>query len=189
VVGHDWGGIVAWWVAIRHPQRIERLAVLNAPHPIVFRRYLRSSPRQLLKSWYAFAFQLPWLPEAMLRRRNWRPLIDALHRTSRPGTFTEADLKRYRSAWSEPEAITAMIHWYRAAVRNPPRRPPDARIHVPTLLIWGAKDAALDRGLAAPSIAQCDHGRLELFEDATHWVQHEEPGGVNRLLLDFLRAD
>jgi pimeloyl-ACP methyl ester carboxylesterase len=189
VVGHDWGGIVAWWLAIRRPALIERLALLNAPHPIVFRRYLRSSPRQLVKSWYAFYFQLPWLPEAMFRRRNWRPLIDALRGTSRTGTFTAADLETYRGAWSEPGAITAMIHWYRAALRNPPRPPPDARIHVPTLLIWGAKDTALDRGLARPSIEQCDHGRLELFEEATHWVQHEEPASVNRWLLEFLRAE
>jgi pimeloyl-ACP methyl ester carboxylesterase len=189
VVGHDWGGIVAWWLAIRRPALIERLALLNAPHPIVFRRYLRSSPRQLLKSWYAFYFQLPWLPEAMLRRRNCRPLIEVLCGTSRPGTFTAADLEHYRGAWSEPGAITAMIHWYRAALRNPPRPPAAARIHVPTLLIWGAKDTALDRGLARPSIEQCDHGRLELLEEATHWVQHEEPESVNRWLLEFLRAE
>jgi pimeloyl-ACP methyl ester carboxylesterase len=189
VVGHDWGGIVAWYLAIRRPELLERLAVLNAPHPIVFRRYLRSSPGQLLKSWYAFSFQLPWLPEAMLRRRNWRPLMEALRGTSRPGTFTDADLESYRGAWSAPRAITAMINWYRAALWNPPRPPPDTRIHVPTLLIWGAKDVALDRGLARPSIEQCDHGRLDLFEDATHWVQHEEPERVNRLLLDFLRAE
>jgi pimeloyl-ACP methyl ester carboxylesterase len=189
VVGHDWGGVVAWWLAIRRPAPLERLAVLNAPHPIVFRRYLRSSPRQLLKSWYAFSFQLPWLPEAMLRRRNWRPLMEAVRRTSRPATFTEADLESYRGTWSEPGAITAMINWYRAALWNPPRPPPDARIHVPTLLIWGAKDVALDRGLAMPSIQQCDHGKLELFEEASHWVQHEEPGRVTRLLLDFLRTE
>ena len=83
----------------------------------------------------------------------------------------------------------AMIHWYRAALRNSPVPPSDTRIHVPTLLIWGAKDTALDRGLAKPSIDQCDHGRLELIEEATHWVQHEEPGRVNRLLLEFIRAE
>jgi pimeloyl-ACP methyl ester carboxylesterase len=189
VVGHDWGGIVAWWLAIRRPELLARLTVLNAPHPIVFRRYLRSSPRQLRKSWYAFSFQLPLLPEAMLRRQNWRPLTEALRATSRAGTFTEADLESYRGAWSARGAITAMIHWYRAALWNPPRPPSDARIHVPTLLIWGAKDVFLDRGLARLSIAPCNNGRLELFEDATHWLQHEEPARVNRLLLEFLRAE
>jgi pimeloyl-ACP methyl ester carboxylesterase len=186
VVGHDWGGVVAWWIAVRHPGRVERLAVLNAPHPVVFRRHLRSSPRQLLKSWYTFYFQLPWLPEAVFRLGNGRRLSAALRRTSRPGTFTEADLDRYRAAWSAPGAITGMIHWYRAAMRHRPARPADPRIHAPTLLIWGAKDRFLDLGLARPSLEQCDRGRLEIIEAATHWVQHEEPERVNRLLLDFL---
>jgi pimeloyl-ACP methyl ester carboxylesterase len=186
VVGHDWGGIAAWWVALGHPGRVERLAVLNAPHPLVFRRHLRSSPRQLLKSWYTFYFQLPWLPEAVFRLWNWRRLADALRRTSRPGTFTEADLDRYQAAWSAPGAITAMINWYRAALRDRHAPPADPRVRVPTLLIWGAQDRFLDQALATPSLGQCDHGRLEPIEGATHWVQHEEPGRVNRLLLDFL---
>jgi pimeloyl-ACP methyl ester carboxylesterase len=189
VVGHDWGGIVAWWIAIRHPEQVERLAVLNAPHPIAFRRYLPSSPRQLLKSWYTFYFQIPWLPEAMFRRGNWRGLTEALRESSRPETFTDADLERYRSAWSEPGAMTAMIHWYRAAMRNQPAPPPDTRVHVPTMMIWGTKDRFLDRGLAQPSLDQCDRGRLEMFEEATHWVQHEVPERVNRFLLDFLCAE
>jgi pimeloyl-ACP methyl ester carboxylesterase len=187
LVGHDWGGIVAWWVAVRRPELVGRLAVLNAPHPIAFRRYIRSSPRQLLKSWYAFCFQIPRLPEAMARRGHWEPLAEALRRTSRPGTFTEAELDRYRSAWSEPGAIGAMINWYRAAMRHPPASPPDTRVHIPTLLIWGAQDTALERGVARKSIEQCDAGKLEMIDEATHWVQHEEPERVNRLLLDFLR--
>jgi pimeloyl-ACP methyl ester carboxylesterase len=186
VVGHDWGGIVAWWLALRHPGRLERIVVLNAPHPEAFRRYLVRHPGQMLRSWYALAFQLPWLPEAGLRRRNWRGLVRAMQRTSRPGTFTDEDFGRYRRAWSEPRAITTMIHWYRAAVRARPRLPEDVRIRVPALLIWGARDRFMDRGLARTSLDACDDGRLELIEEATHWVQHEEPGRVNRLLLDFL---
>jgi epoxide hydrolase 4 len=186
LVGHDWGGVVAWWVAIRNPARVERLAVVNGPHPAAFRRHLRSSPRQLLRSWYAFYFQLPWLPEAMLRRANWRGLAEAMRGSSRPGTFTEADLERYRRAWSEPGAITAMINWYRAAMRHPPARPSDTRVHVPTLIVWGPKDRFLDQRIARMSLDQCDDGKLEMIDQATHWVQHEEPERVNRLLLDFL---
>ena len=74
LVGHDWGGVVAWWTAIRHPTRVDRLAVVNAPHPVAFRTYLRTHPAQLLRSWYVLAFQLPRLPEAMFRRKNWRAL-------------------------------------------------------------------------------------------------------------------
>jgi pimeloyl-ACP methyl ester carboxylesterase len=188
VVGHDWGGVVAWWVAVRHPERVERLGVMNGPHPLAFRRHLRSSPRQFFKSWYTYFFQVPWLPEAVFRRRNWRALVDTLRKTSRPGTFTEADFEQYRRAWSEPGAITAMINWYRAARRNPPAPPADPRVHVPALVIWGAQDRFLDRAIAQLSVELCDHGRLELFEDATHWVQHEEPERVSRLLLEFLQG-
>jgi epoxide hydrolase 4 len=125
----------------------------------------------------------------MFRRRNWRGLTEVLRETSRPGTFTDADLEHYRGAWSEPGAMTAMINWYRAPMRNRPAPPPDPRVHIPTLMIWGAKDRFLDQGLARPSLEYCDHGRLEMIEEASHWVQHEEPGRVNRFLLNFLGAE
>ena len=186
LVGHDWGGIVAWWAALRYPDRVERLAVLNAPHPVAFRRFLRRHPAQLLRSWYVFCFPLPRLPEASVRRANWRALARALRATSRPGAFTDEDLDRYRRAWSEPGAITAMIHWYRAALRHRPPLPADPRVRVPTLILWGTHDTALDRGAAEASLALCEDGRLEWFEEATHWLHREEPGRVNRLLLEFL---
>jgi pimeloyl-ACP methyl ester carboxylesterase len=185
LVGHDWGGIVAWWAALRHPERVERIAALNAPHPAVLRRAWRN-PAQLLRSWYVFVLQLPWLPEALLRRGGWRALADSLRRTSRPGTFREEDIERYRRAWSQPGAITAMINWYRAWMRAHPGRPKDERVRIPWLLIWGARDRFLGTDVARASLEFCDSGRLVFLEQATHWVQHEEPGHVNRLLLDFL---
>jgi len=184
VVGHDWGGVVAWWVATRHPERVERLAVLNAPHPVAFRRYLVRHPTQFLRSWYTFFFQLPWLPEALFRRIGRWLLV----RTSCPGAFSEEALDGYQRAWSEPGALTGMIHWYRAALRHRPSAPPDPRVHVPTLLIWGTGDAFLMRGLADASLALCDDGRLAWLEGVTHWVPHEEPERVVRLLLDSLGA-
>jgi epoxide hydrolase 4 len=189
VVGHDWGGIVAWWLAIRKPGLVERLAVLNAPHPLAFRRHLRSSPRQMLKSWYMLAFQIPGLPEMMLRRRDWRGLADGLRGSSRAGTFADSDLDQYRHAWSRDEAITTMIHWYRAAIRHGPSPPADPRVRVPTQILWGAQDRFLDRRLAGLSLDLCDLGRLEWIEEATHWLHHEESGRVNRLLIDFLRDE
>lgn len=186
IVGHDWGGIVAWWLAARHPERVERLAILNAPHPDAFRRFIRTSPRQMLRSWYAMLFQVPWLPEALLRPRRWAPLRRMMRRSGRPDAFTEADLDAYAEAWSLPGAMTAMINWYRAPL-PPASETSRARVSAPTLVIWGARDPAIDRRLAEKSLAYCDRGRLEFIEDATHWVQHEEADRVNQLLLDFLR--
>ena len=186
LVGHDWGGVVAWWVAQEFPARVERLAVVNAPHPLVFRPYLLSHPAQLVRSWYTFFFQLPWLPEALLRRGNWHGLTRALERTSRPGTFSNETLQEYRAAWSQPGAISAMIRWYRAAFRYPPAPRADVRVRVPVLVMWGTRDAFLSPGLARASCARCDEARLEWIDGATHWVHHEEPERVARLLSGFL---
>jgi pimeloyl-ACP methyl ester carboxylesterase len=186
LIGHDWGGAVAWWTAIKYPQRLNRLVILNVPHPVVMRRQLRSSLAQLCHSWYILFFQLPWLPEAAARLGNWNSLVQALSRTSRAGTFTEADFDQYRAAWSQPGACRSMLHWYRALLRARPQTPADMRVHVPTLLIWGTKDKFLGREMAQPSIDLCDDGRLVPLEDATHWVQHEEAEHVNQLIIEFV---
>jgi pimeloyl-ACP methyl ester carboxylesterase len=122
----------------------------------------------------------------LARANNWQALARTLRSSSRPGTFSETDLERYREAWSQPGAFTAMLNWYRAILRRPPERMRHVRITVPTLMIWGVHDVALGRELAQPSIDLCDEGRLVFFEDATHWVQHEEPARVNRLIGEFL---
>ena len=186
VVAHDWGGAVGWWLGMKFPDRVERLALLNMPHLSVMRRAILKNPAQRRRVSYMFFFQLPWLPERALSKENWKYLAKALQATSRPGTFSEEDLAHYREAWSRPGAITGMLNWYRAGLRTRPRPPRSSRVSVPTLLIWGPKDRALLRELAQPSIDRCDDGRLVFLEEATHWVQHEEPEEVNRLLIDFL---
>jgi pimeloyl-ACP methyl ester carboxylesterase len=186
VVGHDWGGVVGWWLGIRHPQRLERLALLNIPHPVVMERSLRHSSVQRKKSRYMFLFQLPWLPERIFRRKGFAYAEKTLRVSSRPGTFSDEDVARYKEAWSQPGAVRSMLHWYRAALRARPRRPKSPRVTVPTLLIWGTKDRFLGQEMAEASIALCDQGRLELIPEATHWVQLEEPERVNRLLVEFL---
>lgn len=186
IVGHDWGGAVAWWLGIKHADRLERLALLNTPHPWVMRRALERSGEQRKKSGYMLFFQLPWLPEWALRGRHFRRAAEALLASSRPGAFTEADLDRYREAWSRPGALTAMLDWYRALARAKPRRPESPRVTVPTLLLWGTEDRFLGRELAQPSLELCDDGHLEFFEGASHWLQHEEPERVNARLIEFL---
>jgi pimeloyl-ACP methyl ester carboxylesterase len=188
VVGHDWGGIVAWWLAVTRPERVSRLAILNAPHPVVMRRALRTDPLQMLRSWYAFLMQVPGLPEWAARRQSWTKLFGGLQSSSRPGTFTDEDFVQYRQAWSQPGALTAMINWYRAAMRSPPALPADARVHVPTLVLWGMRDRFIRPKYAEKSAAMCDDARLEKIEDATHWLPHEEIRRVNEQLTEFLRS-
>ena len=188
VVGHDWGAAVAWWTAIRHPERVERLAILNVPHPLVMQRALRRNPRQIRRSWYIFFFQLPRAPEWYLSRADHRKLVTALRDRARPGDFSAADAAAYRGAWSQPGALTAMVNWYRAALRHPSKPPGDGRVRAQTLMLWGKRDRYLGTELAPPSIDLCDRGELFMLDGATHWVQHDAAEEVNRRLLEFLKG-
>ena len=189
VVGHDWGAMVGWHLAHAHPERLRCLAVLNVPHPYVFRETLRSSLGQLPRSTYALFFQIPAVPEWLLGCSDAQLLAALLRGSSRPDTFDDTDLAIYRRAWQRPGRLRGMLHWYRAAGRRALRTSsPSAPIDVPTLVVWGVQDVALSRRMAAPSAAMCTDGRLKVIEDATHWVQHDAPAIVNRLLLDHLEA-
>lgn len=187
VVGHDWGAAVAWYLAATIPAVVAKLAILNVPHPLVMRKVLRTSLRQFFKSWYMLVFQLPWLPELMARRHQFAPLRKALTESSRAGTFTDAELAAYAELWSIPGAYTTMLHWYRAAFRYGQETAMPPRITPATLMLWGCRDQFLAREMAQPSIDCCDQGTLHFFEEATHWIQHEEPHRVNELLLEFFR--
>lgn len=189
LVGHDWGGIVAWYLAMTCPDRVRRLAVVNAPHPVAYTKLVTQDPRQVGRSWYAVAFQLPWLPERLLGVNGGVALLWLLRATSVPGTFSVADRARYRMAYARPGALRGMLSWYRAALRHRPTPSAGPRIDPPTLLIWGELDAGLRTTLAARSVALCAHGRLERFPHATHWVIHERPDRVTALILEhFARA-
>jgi pimeloyl-ACP methyl ester carboxylesterase len=183
LVGHDWGGIVAWWTAIRYPHRVLRLVVLNAPHPGVIGSYLRRHPAQILRSAYAGFFQLPVLPEAALRAGDFAALRRAMRNSSRPGTFSEGDLDEYAKTWREPGALTAMVNWYRALRLG---RPPGGTVRAKTLVLWGEEDAFLETGLAAASLKLCEDGTLQRLPGASHWLHLEAPDVVNRAILDFL---
>ncbi len=185
LMGHDWGGAVAWWTALHHPERVERLVALNIPHPVAMARAMRGL-EQLRKSWYMGAFQLPWLPEAFLSRNDFTPLLDLLRGSCRRGTFTDAELERYRQAFGQPNALRSMLAWYRAVVQRRSERLPAHEAQAPTLLIWGKRDAALGWQMAQPSVDLCRDARLELIPDAGHFVALDAPRRVNRLTLQFL---
>jgi pimeloyl-ACP methyl ester carboxylesterase len=188
IVGHDWGGAIAWWLAMQHPEIVGRLAILNAPHPAAFFRELRR-PAQLLRSWYMFLFQFPWLPEALFGAGDCALVARTMRReTVHPEAFSDEDLWHYRRALSRPGALTAAINYYRAAFRRLRRTRQAIRtISVPTLLIWGQLDRhlgpRLTKGLE-PWVTNLRIARI----DASHWVQNDTPEEVNRLLVEFLHS-
>jgi len=187
LVGHDWGGLVAWALAIQHPERLHKLGILNAPHPAVMMNFLRrGDPDQLRRSWYVFAIQVPWLPEYFLRKNNWRNAVRVLRGSGKVHTFSNEDIEDYKKAWSQPGAMTAMLNWYRAGRCYFSKLPKDLCVRVPVLMLWGMQDTALSHRMARPSLDYYDKGKLVLFEEATHWVQHDEAEAVNQLLIEFL---
>jgi pimeloyl-ACP methyl ester carboxylesterase len=187
VVGHDWGALIAWHLAARGEPRLERAAILNGPHPAALSRFLASHPWQVLRLSYFAAFQVPLLPETVLRAGNFAALAGAMRATAGTGSFTAAELARYRAAWARPGALAAMLNWYRAALRHRPRIE-ERRIATPIRIIWGDRDIALDARLAEAGQALCEQAEVFHLPDATHWLHHDRPEDVNRLLLDFLLA-
>ncbi|HEU5229624.1 MAG TPA: alpha/beta hydrolase, partial [Ktedonobacteraceae bacterium] len=190
IVGHDWGGALAWVFAMRYPEMTERLIVLNAPHPWAFARELRTF-KQLRMSWYMFFFQLPWLPEYLLGLNRAAMLVRVLAATAvQKSAFPPDVQERYRDAMSKPGALTSGINYYRATfrrVRTPTGTRPDTTISAPTLLIWGEQDIALGPGLTQGLERWVPDLQLKRIPDSGHWVQQEKPEAVNTLILEFLQ--
>ena len=194
LVGHDWGGAVAWAFAMAHPELLERLVIINAPHPGVFVRELRENPAQQQASQYMLWFRTPGV-EAALAADNYASLVRALTATAAPGAFNEADLEAYRSAWSQSGALAGGLNYYRAARIGPPApgepaasfpADGDLRVAVPTLVIWGERDHALLPGNLDGLDAFVPDLRIERIPEGSHWVVHEKPQLVNRFLRQFI---
>jgi pimeloyl-ACP methyl ester carboxylesterase len=184
VVGHDWGGVIAWWLAMHHPQAVDRLVVLNAPHPAAYFRELRR-PAQLLRSWYVLFFQLPWLPELAIRFDDFAALRRLFTVEAR---FGADEVRRYLDAFADRKSLTGAVSYYRAAFREGQaslRRV--RRIAAPTLLIWGERDRYLVPRLTHGLEQWVPNLRVERLPGATHWVQHDAPAKVNELMIEFLR--
>jgi pimeloyl-ACP methyl ester carboxylesterase len=191
LVGHDWGGAVAWNLAITHPEMVRRIVMFNSPHPLAFEDARMAGPKQETVSWYRKVFQIPFLPEFAVRAANWAWISKVLRDTSRPGTFTDDELALYRHAWAEPGAMSAMIDWYRAAFRHPfdPKALGDATLGMPVLLVWGEGDVFFERRLADFTLKHLADGRLEPVPDATHWILHEEPELASTAMIEFFRSE
>lgn len=193
IVGHDWGAIVAWAVASKYPQHVAKLVCLQVPPPKVW--FENMSVRQALASWYMLFFQLPGVPEWILSRDDFAVLTWMLRGNARRGTFTDADIDVYKSAFRKPGALTAALNYYRANLRrlfqqnNKTQTAATEPVRVPTLFIYGERDAAIlpqsVRNVANHVHATYRELRLPF---AGHWVQQEYATEVNHALLDFLGA-
>src|SRR5580765_1344017 len=192
LVAHDWGAALAWSLAMQQPKLINRLAILDMPHLACFARELRR-PGQFLKSWYIFFFQLPWLPEFLLGRRHGCVASELIRRTScNPSRFPDEVLEIYRANAARPGGLTAMIHWYRAALRGGGMRRFFGRnipsIHIPTLFLWGDADVALSLRTTRGTEKYVSDLTFRVLHGVSHWIQQEAPEAVNAMLEAWLNG-
>ena len=190
LIAHDWGGLLAWLLVTWQPSLVQRLVVCNLPHPACFLREVKR-PVQFFRSWYVLFFQIPWLPEALLRANGAKAVGEAIRRTARdPSRFPDEVLAVYRQNAARPGGLRAMINWYRALLRCGGaarlRKQKWPVIQGPTLLIWGDADTALSvRNLSGTEQYVSDL-TLRVLAGVSHWVQQEDADSVNSLLVQWL---
>jgi pimeloyl-ACP methyl ester carboxylesterase len=187
LAGHDWGGAVAWRVALDHPERVRRLVIFNLPHPQAFADAMREGTARPRGYW--LFFQLPWLPELGNRLAHWRALIQGLRDSARPGTFTDDELPHYRYAWDRDGAMRTMLHWYRAAMRVQPPEPPRWQVDLPVRLVLAPHDAFIETATVRRSLAYCGNATAVEIPNVGHWLLHEEPERTSREMIEFFGGD
>lgn len=187
LVGHDWGAVIGWWVAALYPARLERVVLMDGPHPDVWGRQALRHPTQALRSTYFAFFQLPWVPEATLGGFDFAGLRAMMQGSAKPDTFEPGALDRYAEAWAHSGSLTAMLNYYRALRERSSGGEP-ARLAPPTLILWAGDDKFLERHVAEAGLALCDDGRLEIVEGTSHWLHIEQPERINGRVLAFLSS-
>ncbi len=184
LIGHDWGAAVAWTFASRKVRPLKALIVMNVPHPKCYLEKLFRST-QVFKSWYIFFFQIPWLPEWLLSRRHATLIEKMIDRSSNRDTFPPDLRQIFRDNAARPGALTAMLNWYRAAFRNAARQDFPV-IDVPTLMIWGEADVALNKSTTYDTHRYVSNLTLKYLPGVSHWVYQEAPDTVNAMVEEFL---
>jgi len=200
LVAHDWGGAVAWSAAMRYPQWVEKLIIINSPHPAVFARELLNNPAQQAASQYMLLFRSP-RAERVLSENNYARLMDMVTQFGSKWDMTAEVREQYIAAWSQPGALTGGLNYYRASPLYPPTLPEDIQkiesilnlphemlaVKVPTLVIWGEQDRALLTGNLTGLEEYVADLTVERIPDGSHWISHEQPDRVNLLIRDFIK--
>jgi pimeloyl-ACP methyl ester carboxylesterase len=182
VVGHDWGGIVAWALGAWHPERLRTLTAISVPHPAAMTKAMLSSD-QALRSYYMAVFQLPVLPERLMLAGDGA----ALRRTLRHGGLPEDAVEHYVARMREPGGLSAALGWYRALPWS--TREPVGKVRVPTLHVWSTGDAFLGRAATEATAQFVDAPyRLEILEGVTHWIPELAPDRVAELITEHIRT-
>jgi epoxide hydrolase 4 len=187
LVGHDWGAVISWWVAAKHAGRIDRVVLMDGPHPDVWGKQALKHPNQSIRSTYVALFQLPWVPEATLGRFDFAGLKAMMQGSAKADTFEPGALDRYAEAWGHPGSLTAMLNYYRA-LRERPKVDAPARLSPPTLILWADDDRFLERHVAEAGLALCERGELEIVEAASHWLHLEQARKINKRIIRWLGA-
>lgn len=186
LVGHDWGGAIAWNFAYAHPEMVKQLVVLNIPHLAKFSQGL-TTPQQLLRSWYIFFFQLPILPELYIQANDYQTLERILSGTTvKKSTFTDEDINLYKDAFAKRGTLTSAINYYRNALQPSLLSRKWEVLDVPTLMIWGEDDVALGKELTYGTEQYVKDFRIRYIPNCSHWVQQEQPDLVNQYIREFL---
>jgi pimeloyl-ACP methyl ester carboxylesterase len=199
LVGHDWGGAVAWAFALSYPEYLEKLVIINAPHPALFERELRENPAQQKASEYMLMFRSPEAEQALSANQYDLLYQGVLSEGVKNGYFSEEDCKAYLEAWSQPGALTGGLNYYRAAYIGPPTAEGgpakgkfvadlvELTVKVPTLVVWGEKDPYLLTGNLEGLEELVADLTVERIPDGSHWVIHEKSALINSLIRSFLR--
>lgn len=187
LVGHDWGGAIAWYFAYSYPQLVEKLIVLNIPHPAKFAEGLRSNPLQILKSSYTFFFQLPVVPELLFQFNDYQAIEMAFQSMAvNKNAFSPADITAYKNAAAKRGALTAMLNYYRQTLWELVFDKEWNVLEVPTLMIWGENDTALGKELTYGTESYVRNLQIHYIPNCSHWVQQEQPERVNQYMREFL---
>ncbi|MDE5416148.1 alpha/beta fold hydrolase [Alkalihalobacterium chitinilyticum] len=186
IIGHDWGALVAWHLASTRSTYVDKVIPINVPHPAIFMRNVIKHPTQMFRSSYILFFQTPKIPEKLLSANHYQAMKNMMRISSNTGAFTHEDLQQYEAAWSKRNALTSMLNWYRAIRAGTMGQISNDPVTVPVRMIWGRKDHFLLLMLAKESMKLCKDGKLTMVQEATHWIHHEQPDVLNKLILNAL---